>query len=105
MLEVKPIGQRGRTATGNGQNGNEAVAGSASEVTCAVNRSCPRRTAIDGTPIVSPHDTVLLLVGIARFWSVVVRPMTSVSCSWRRSSRKPSTPPKMLTADTKRYYS
>jgi len=31
MLEVKPTGQRGRTATGSGRNGNEAVAGAASE--------------------------------------------------------------------------
>jgi len=31
MLEVEPTGQQGRTATGSSRNGNEAVAGTASE--------------------------------------------------------------------------
>jgi len=31
MLEVEPTGECGRTATGSGRNGNEAVAGAASE--------------------------------------------------------------------------
>jgi len=31
MLEVEPTGQHGRTATGSNRNGNEAVAGAASE--------------------------------------------------------------------------
>jgi len=31
MLEVEPIGQRGRMVTGSGRNGNEAVIGAASE--------------------------------------------------------------------------
>ena len=48
MLEVEPTGQRSRMATGSGRNGNEAVAGAASEAFAKwLHRQyAPRRTAV-----------------------------------------------------------
>ena len=59
MLDVEPTSQRGRTVAGSGRNGNEAVAGAASQ---AFARRLHRRRAPVELPsaaghIVLPHDT------------------------------------------------
>jgi len=50
-MEVEPSGQRGRTATGSGRNGNETVNDGASEAFAMWLHYLyvPRRTAVGGT--------------------------------------------------------